>query len=180
MAMAQSARFRRTRIAVLCVAAALLLLGGLAGLRYLVLRQMTLAQLRDLDEPLSPAAWEFGASSSDPAILRTLVSRIENGFLDGIRRDAETCLAERGMDGIRPLAERIDELLAQRQSLAADARQNQRIDTRLLKLFDAFDNCVAQIDSNLQLGALFIGTEEQKARIIADYRNVKNRLFVGQ
>jgi len=178
--MAQSGTFRRTRIAVLCVAAALLLLGGLAGLRYLVLRQITLAQLRDLDEPLSPAAREFGASSSDPAILQALVLRIENGFLDGIGRDAEICLAKRGMDGIRPLAERIDQLIAQRQSVADDVRQNQRIDIRLLKLLAAFDYCVAQMDSSHELGALFLGREEQKARVIADYRNVKNRLFVGQ
>jgi hypothetical protein len=159
------------------IAAGILLVGGVVCLGYIALRHLTLQQLGDYDSTLSSAARRFAECSRDPEVCDILALRIENTNWADLGFEAEFLLEENGKLGLNRLANRIDVLLQQRDDTPEQERLRTRLDTRLLKLFEAWDNFVGRAYPSMESDELFLGTEDRKKQFISRYRESRDKVL---
>jgi hypothetical protein len=171
----QGSQHRRLLVGV---AAGILLIGGIVCLGYIALRHQTLQELQDYDASLSPAARRFAECSRDPDVCDMLTLRIENTNWVDLAFEAQYLLEENGKLGLNRLAGRIDALLQQRRDASEREHQQTRLDVRLLKLFEAWDNFVGRAYPGMESDELFLGTEDRKKQFISRYLESRDKVLV--
>jgi hypothetical protein len=165
------------RRALLGVAVAVVVVATTAYCGYVALRYHALEEIRDWDSGLSPATIQFAELSRDPEILRALVLRIENTNWANIGFEAEYFVETKGMCGLKALAQRIDDLLSERDAGGQGAGEDFRLERRLLKLFAAWDSHVKKAYPGMEIGELYIGNQEKKTQFVARYRAAMIRIL---
>ncbi len=159
----------------------LLGLGGSVGLLlvmgYFGSRQWALWKLNATNTPLTPWVRWYVTRSSDPALNRALVRRTEYTTWEEVSSEVDIIWSDKGLEGVKPLMDRIDYLLEERKGMSQDVRTTSRIDVRLFSLFEALEFLLQKSGIGLSLGGLYTGSVEKEEVFIERYKGVRQELL---
>jgi len=166
-------RRRRTiRLLGLTGAVALILVIGYFGPR-----QWALWELNATNTPLTPWVRWYVTRSTDPTLNQALVRRTEYTTWEEVASEVDIIWSDKGLDGVKPLMDRIDYLLEECRGMSQEARTTSRIGVRLFRLFEALEFLLLKSGTGLSLGGLFTGSLEKEEAFIERYKGVHRELL---